>query len=224
MSKLTISTKRLMVEKANSTIVAIVAIAVFIAVFSLFAASSLWSKQSYQARVIAEKEKARDQLKANLEARDQLVTSYRAFVDSQPNVLGGNAAGDGERDGDNAKLILDALPSKYDYPGLVSSLEKTLTSRSFQLRSIGGSDDQLNQQTTPDSIDPQVVDMPFTLSTDGTYESSSELISVLERSIRPMRIRKLSMQGIDANLQVDVDAKTYYQPEKSLKLEMKVVE
>lgn len=51
MAKLDISAKHLAINKANSQIVAAVAIASFVTIFSLVAASSLWGQKGYQSRV-----------------------------------------------------------------------------------------------------------------------------------------------------------------------------
>src|SRR5574338_279847 len=109
-----ISTKRILIDKANSTIVLAVGIAAFLTVFSMVSSKALLSRRAYQSKVIELQEKARDQLNAN----------YQAFVDRPENIIQGSSTGKGERDGDNAKIVLDALPSVYDFPGLTSSLEK----------------------------------------------------------------------------------------------------
>ncbi|MBI1856808.1 hypothetical protein HY003_00730 [Candidatus Saccharibacteria bacterium] len=223
MVKLAFSTKRLQIDKANSAVVIATAVAVFIAVFSLFASKALLSKRSYQGRVIDGKEKAVKQLKDNLVARDGLVSAYKQFVEAPTNILGGNPNGTGEKDGDNARLILDALPSKYDYPALASSLEKILTDKSFVFKSITGSDDEIVQQKNPSSPEPEVVDMPFEITVGSTYNAAPSLILLFENSIRPFQIQKLSLSGTNADLATVIKAKTFYLPEKNLNIGTKVV-
>lgn len=67
------SGKRLQISKANTTMVAVVAVASFVTMFSLVAAKALWDQRSFQARVITDKEVARNQLKTNVAAVDSLV-------------------------------------------------------------------------------------------------------------------------------------------------------
>ena len=117
------SAKRLQISKANATIVAVVSVAAFVTTFSLVAGQALLSKRSHQARVIFEKETARNQLLSNITASESLITAYQEFISRPENVIGGDPAGSGERDGDNARLILDALPSKYDFHSLDTSIE-----------------------------------------------------------------------------------------------------
>ena len=140
------SVKHVQIDKANSRMVAIVAMAAFVVVFSLVASRALLGQRSYQARVIAGKQKAVKQLKDNITSVDSLVKSYSVFVSSSTNVLGGNSTGTGAQDGDNAKLVLDALPSQYDFPALATSLEKILTSKNYKINSITGTDDEIKQQ------------------------------------------------------------------------------
>jgi hypothetical protein len=216
------SGKRIQIGKANATMVIVVGIASFVTMFSLVAAKALWDQRSFQARVITEKELARDQLQANLAAVDSLQNSYQAFVGTSENVIGGNPSGKGDRDGDNAKIVLDALPSKYDFPALATSLEKILSDGGFEIDSITGTDDEVNQnaniaaQNTP-------IEIPFQISVSGSYGEIQKLVASMERSIRPLTITKISFSGDEADLQTQVDAKTYYLPEKTLQINTKEV-
>ena len=106
-SKTEVSIKHLAIGKANAQMVAAIAIASFVTVFCLVASQSLWSTQRYQSRVIAAKEKANTQLKANEKAVDSLVASYKSFVTTGNNVLGGSTSGTGDNDGDNAWVYAD---------------------------------------------------------------------------------------------------------------------
>jgi len=218
-----ISAKRLMIDKANSRMVIIVAAASFVTVFALVASRALISQQAYQSRVTNEKEKAVKQLKANIGAVQDLQTAYQAFVNTPENVLGGNPKGQGDKDGDNARLILDALPSKYDFPALTTSLEKILTSQNFKIERIEGTDQEVQQEANGSSPNPKPVDMPFQVSFSGTYTSMGTLLQTLEKSIRPIQIISLDLNGTDSDMHATVSAKTFYQPAKSLSITTKVV-
>ena len=218
------STKRVLIDKANVSVVAAVSIAAFVTVFSLVAAKALLSQRNYQAHVISAREKARDQLHANITAADSLVTSYQQFVSAQENVIGGSSTGNGERDGDNARIILDALPSKYDFPALATSLEKIMKGQNLTINNITGVDDEANQQKAASSNTPQAVEMPFEIGASGSYDSIQSLIGVFERSIRPFSISKLEFKaGQGTQLSLTLDAKTYYQPEKNLEFKSEVI-
>lgn len=216
-------TKRVQINKDQAMTVGVVAAAVFITVFSLVSCKALLTQRSYQQRVIAKQEKARNQLQANITAVDQLVTSYKDFVGAPDNVIGGNPKGTGDKDGDNAKIVLDALPSKYDFPALATSLEKILTDRKFKISGISGSDDELGQSKNQTSSNPKPLDIPFSLSVTGSYQSIQDLVGVFEKSIRPVQVLRASFSGGVSNMQFTVQAKTYYQPEKILDIKTQVV-
>ncbi|HTB48998.1 MAG TPA: hypothetical protein VK712_02855 [Verrucomicrobiae bacterium] len=224
MAKAQISTKRLAISKANAQVVIVVAVASFISVFCLVASQAVWSQTRYQARVTSKSELAHQKLQKNIKAFSSLVTSYKAFVSTPTNVIGGNPNGTGDKDGDNAKIILDALPSTYDFPALTSSLEKILTAGNFDVTSITGTDDQLNQQGNTSSPNPTPVPMPFTFSVDNaSYISVAQLITTLQQSIRPIQIDSIDLSGGDSDMTLTVNAHTYYQPGKSLNIATQVV-
>ena len=139
------STKRIAIDKAYATLVIAVAVAAFIIMFSLVASKALLGQRSYQAKVIHKKEIARDTLRDNILAAEQLNSSYQSFVNEPINAIGGNPKGDADRDGDNARIVLDALPSKYDFPALTSSLDQLLRGNGLTVVSIDGKDDEVTQ-------------------------------------------------------------------------------
>lgn len=223
MMKMQFSTKRIQINQANTQIVILVAVAAFIATFSLVASQSLLSKRSYQNKVIAKKEKAVQQLIDNKAAVTSLATAYKEFMDRPQNIIGGNPAGSGDRDGDNSKIILDALPSKYDFPAVTSSIEKIVAQEGIKLESIAGADDEVAQKAGNKSH-AEPVEIPFDFSAVAVYGSMQGLLRNLELSIRPFEIVKISFKGSDAETTMAVTAKTYYLPAKSLSITKEVVE
>jgi hypothetical protein len=224
MAKTVISTKRLAISKANAQVVVILAVASFLTVFCLVASKAVWSQTRYQARVTTANEKATKQLKQNIKAFKNLTVSYDAFDAAAINIIGGSSTGGGGSDGDNAKIILDALPDTYDFPALTSSIEKILASGNFNVSNITGTDDQLNQQTNLSSPTPQQVSMPFSFTvTNATYTSVQQLITILQSSIRPIQIDSMTLSGGSSNMSATINAHTYYQPAKSLTITKQVI-
>lgn len=220
MVKLAVSNKRIQIDKANATVVIMASLAAFMFTFTLFAGKALLSQRSYQSRVIREKTGALKQLKANVKATDSLVESYKKFVDQSVNVIGGSAKGTGDLSGDNAKIILDALPSKYDFPAMATSLEKMFKASNYKLDSITGEDDELAQY---ESTAAQLVEMPFQVVLSGNYDGLNSAITTMERSIRPFHINELTFKAAEKELTLTLVAKTFYQPEKSLNITTKDV-
>jgi Pilus assembly protein, PilO len=224
MAKVHVSTKRLMIDKTNARIVAVTAVAAFVVVFALVASKTLISQAAYQNRVIGADKQALSQLKSDIQATNTLVTAYQAFVNTPQNVIGGNPGGTGNKDGDNGKIVLDALPSQYDFPALVTSLEKLMTSQNVQIQSISGTDDELDQQSDQSSPDPQPVPMPFQISVTGNYQNIQHLISAFGKSIRPFQIQTLQLSGDETDMTLTLSAQTYYQPQKTLNITKKVIQ
>jgi len=224
MAKAHISTKRIMIDKSQTTMVVAAGIAAFILVFSLVASKSLIGQMTYQNRVISAKKAAVSQLKDNINATTSLVNSYKAFVNTSQNVLGGNPSGTGAQDGDNAKIVLDALPSKYDFPALATSLEKLITGESLQIQSITGTDDEVAQSAKQSSTTPQAVPMPFQISVTGSYKGVQNLIKKFNTSIRPFQIKTIQLTGNQDNMTLTLTAQTFYQPEKDFNVTKKVIE
>lgn len=224
MAKLVLSSKRLQVNKSNATISLIIGLASFFVVFSLIGARGLLVRSSYQSGVIEEKEKAADQLKANIESVDQLLSAYQEFVQEPVNIIGGTAVGTGDRDGDNARIILDALPSSYDYPALTTSLEKMVTSQGLKFDNITGIDDEV-AQAEPDT-ENKPIEMPFEIAVMGGYDSQTRLIDLFDRSIRPLKtsVLTLTAEGEGGEVKLEIKGTSYYVPEKKLNITKKDVD
>lgn len=218
-----ISLKRVGIDKTNSRIVAVTAGAAFLVVFFLVASVALFQQMMYQNRVIAVKKKAVSQLEENIKASQTLMESYQAFVSAPQNLIGGDPNASGTQDGSNAKLVLDALPSKYDFPALTTSIEKVLIDQKVKIQSINGTDDTVNQATADATGSPQPVEMPFEVTVGGDFAGIQSVISAFERSIRPIQIQTLEVTGEQQDLTLKITAKTFYQPAKTLNIQQKVV-
>lgn len=210
---LRVSNKHLKIDKANTLVLVATAVTTVIVVFSLVAAQSLWKQISYQNKVISLRSKANAQLEKNIKSVDTLKTAFEAFENSTESVIGTADK--------NSKIVLDALPSKYDFPALATSLEGLITGSGSSVSSITGTDDEANAKQ--DSITPQPVEIPFNISAKSNFTSGQKLLADLQRSIRPFQITSLGLSGSDGNLQVTITGKTYYQPEKKLEIEQKVI-
>ncbi len=220
------SPKRLTINKANTNVIIMISAASAVIVFSIVGSRALLGQRAYQQNVIVGKETARDQLKANDAAIKKLVTTYEDFVGQDVNIIGGKKDGKGDRDGDNAKIILDALPSQYDFPALASSLEKILNIKGVKITGITGTDDELNQLKPHTGLAQSVgaVVIPFSIAVGGDYQAVQTVIDTLQKSIRPIQILNMNLSGSDNDMSLNLSAKTYYQPGKSLTITTKVIQ
>ena len=223
--KTRISRKQLQINKANGSIFALLVATSVVTVFSLVVSRTLIIRSTYQHKVITERKKTNKQLQDNIKSVAALVDKYKEFDGAAENVLGGNPDPNatGPLDGPNSRIVLDALPSKYDFPALTSSLEKILIDGGYKIDSITGSDDEVAQSVGQSSPDPSPKEMPLSFQATAAYTSVQKLISDFERSIRPFKISTIEFAGGEASMRVSVNAKTYYQPEKNLDITTKVV-
>lgn len=214
MAKLSLSSRRIQINKANSTIVVAVAIAAAVTAFSMVTIKALLAQSSYRSRVISSQEKALSISDKNVKAVDQLIASYQVFNGQTENIIGGGSAYKSDNGGENSKIILDALPSQYDFPALVSSLEKILKDRNFKVDSISGTDAAIEANSQGDSA----VEMPFDFRVKGSYAATQDLVKVFERTVRPIVFTSMILNADESSLTMTVSAKTYYQPGKNLRV------
>lgn len=222
------SIKHVQIDKARNNMLIVVAIASIVTAFSLLSAKALLSQSSYQHKVLKEKNKAIKQLKTNINAADTLKSQYDVFEAQDPNIIGGQGGtnpGNGPNDGDNARIVLDALPSQYDFPALTSSIEKIVTQENISVQGIGGTDDSAAVGTgaSDSGGQSQAAPITFSLSALTDYNHSLSLIKDFERSIRPFDITNLTLSGSSKDINVTIQANTYYQPGISLQIGEKEV-
>lgn len=215
--------KRLQIKDANSRMVLIVAVSAVLLVFALVSAKVLIGEITYTTRVLRAKDKAASQLEQNVKTSQDLIAQYKIFSESSVNVLGGSATGAGPLDGPNDRIVLDSLPSKYDFPGLVSSLEKIIKSKGAQIQSITGTDNEVENSDKTSSPNPEPVAMSFSFDANGNYQQLREVINDFQRSIRPFNITKMTLTGSNTNMVLNVQAETYFQPTKSVEIEKKEI-
>lgn len=208
-----LSTKHIAVDKANTLVIISAAAAAAIIVFTFFAGKALIEKIAYQNEVISQRNKANQQLEQNIESINQLTAAYTAFDSAPESVIG--------TPDKNSKIVLDALPSVYDYPALASSLDSIVKNAGLKVNSITGTDQEETAEKS--SISPTPVPIPFEISASGSYESLQRLVADLERSIRPFKIAEVTISGKDSDLTISIKGETYYQPKTEIGIKEEVV-
>lgn len=202
------SIKHRLISKNNSRMFLILAVAGIVFSFSAVASYTLVKRLLYQNKVIGERSKAEKTLKNNITNFDSLSNSFVEFDSAAESIIGTADK--------NSKIVLDALPSKYDFPALATSMEKLLTDSGLSNIAIGGLDNEAAAEQS--SANPEPVEIPITLSGEGSYETVQKFIKDLERSIRPFRVITINITGSSSKMTVSVNGVTYYQPEKVLEI------
>ena len=211
------SIKHGLIDKANKRVVVLTSVAGFVVVFTIVAANTLIGQIAYQDKVISARKDALQTAQTNLKNVRQLVSQYEAFNGTTQNVIGGDTATIGNGNGDNAQIIINALPSRYDFPALTASLEYLAQKNGLKLTGITAIDDEVVQQTNVSSTAPVPVEIPFEMTVEGTNEAVQALIKDFSASIRPFQVRQLKMTASDDGvISATITAATYFQPAKSL--------
>lgn len=212
-SQFQLSSKHLQVDKNYAKMVGAIAFAAAVVIFCLVLSNTLITQIKYQNKVIGLRDKASKQLKTNIDTAGKLVTAYEAFDGASESVI---ATSD-----KNSKIVLDALPSKYDFPALATSLEYLVQKSGMQMKGISGTDN--NAAAEQNSVTPKTTEIPFELTVSGDFTNAQKLVSNLEHSIRPFYISEMTINGSDSSLTVVIKGITYYQPGKKLEIKQTVI-
>ncbi len=222
--------KRQQIENAGKTMFIWVAIASVAVSFCVVSAQSLFQKWSYNSRVLSAKYKASDQLKKNITNAKQLQASVNALVSNDD-----LASVKTNQDDPNTKSVLDALPSNFDATAWATSLQKAILSHSgVAIDGISVPSDEGGSATTgstagaasttpstPTASTPQ--EMKFDVTVSGSYDKIRGMMLDLERTIRPIKVTSITLDGDDAAMTATIGGVTYYQPSKSATVKQEVV-
>jgi hypothetical protein len=217
------------IDREEKRLLLIIAAAVAVTVFCLTATKVMLANGSYKRHVISARHEAVNQLKTNLAQSKALIDHYGVFegAGNPSNIIGGQNTKDQlavPPNGNNSRIVLDALPSSYDFPALITSMTKILSDSGITNPNIGGSDqsDTINANADANAA-PQAIAIPLTISGSGDFGRVQQLLKDLERSIRPIDVSNLQLQGSAADFTVGTTMNTYYQPPKSLNIVYKGV-
>lgn len=196
-----ISGKRSAIEQAKSTVLIWVIVASILVSLSIVSINFLWDLRGYNSRVVSAKRQAESTLEQNLSVTPQLQQNYQLLEDSEV----------------NSQFILDALPSLYDFPALATSVASLVSRSGLVIESFNGNDQ--GEVAISQQANPVPVEMPFSLTVEGSYDDVKKFVENLNRSTRPMKIEKLSLSGTNANMQAELEITSFYQPAVSINTE-----
>ncbi len=210
-TRLTGLKKRQQIQVAGRTMFAWVAIAAIALSFCLATGQYLFSKWDFNNKIINKKNTVAQTLDINITSASKLKEEVDNLTANQD-----LASVKTSPDDPNTKSILDALPTTFDPAALATSLQQVILSRSgVTVESI----------TVPPDIDsagvtaltgPQEIKFNFTVT--GSYDKVKTLMVDLGRTIRPMKLTSLALNGSDSNLRAAFEVVTYYQPSKTVTL------
>ena len=122
------------------------------------------------------------------------------------------------------QVVLDALPTTNDGVSLGASLQsKVLPVRAKQITVISSGTSSATTTTSDSSSWPTAQPITFSFEIDASYDQIQEALRSIEKTIRPIMITSIKLQGTGSNLQATFSATTYYVPKVDFQLGSKTV-
>lgn len=214
--------KRQQIEKASRTMFLWVALAAAVIGIATVVSMSLVERLVYNQKVINEKSQTASNLSHNNKIIDELKRNVR--VRNTDAALLETPRPEGR---EPISVVLDALPSQANSSALGASLQQKLLNDGVSIDSltvdpISGveGDDSTSDLTAGD----KEVGFSFTVSTDATTaDKIKEVLTKLERSIRTINVKSLSIQQNSGRISLAVEGVAYYEPEVTVNLKEKQV-
>jgi hypothetical protein len=216
-----ISTKQIKIDKDNRNIIIVLAITSFIIVFTIVATKSLIVIYNYQNRVSSAIQTSLTQVTVDQSNINTLETSYKDFVSKPTNIIGGLSSGIGVNQGNNQKIIQDALPATYDGTEEVLSINNlfvgngiktdgvSVTGGSVTAPASGGSAASTVSPVTTAST-ASLVPVQVAGSFSGSENDLNAFITKIQNCVRPFQINSITVSGTSGNLKMDMQLTTYY--------------
>lgn len=215
--------KRQQIANANRSMFLWVAAASVIVAFAIVVGQFLLQQMLFNEKVLNEKRVTDNTLSENLQAAASLKQEVNTLL-ANDNLAQSRA----KPTDSNLQVILDALPAAPDSLNLGTSLQTVLLSgrvQSIEALTVDNpaatADSAVQDASVQPTDQPQEIHFRFTVG--GNYENIKNALKALDRSIRPISVTTLNIEGNDNNLTATVEAKTYYQLAKDITLKNKTV-
>lgn len=223
--------KRQQIAKANRTMFLWVAGVSAVVGIAIVASIFLFERALFKEKVLAEKSKTASTLVANNKVVEELQNQIR-ILNTNDNLKKVMVPGEAQP----IQVVLDALPSEANSSAFGASLQqKFLQASGLQLESLTvdpvqdvevstlGADQSTTASATEEGTENQIR-FSFTVSTEaGNAGALKELLTSLERSIRPINVTNATIEAQGERLNLKVDGTTRYQPMKTADLKNKTV-
>jgi len=218
------SSKRQQITRSNKTMFLWVAGASVIVAFALVASLFLVKQMIFQTKIIAAKADTNNTLDANIKTAPALKKSVEKLI-ANPNLTDARATANQN----NLSVIFDALPYVADDIGFGSSLQSVLlsglgTPENITINSLSSSTAEEGTEIAGVAAPEGSQELAFSFTISGSDKDIKEILTRFDRSIRPIQITSLSLQaGEGGKVTASIQAKTFYQPAKTLELTNKTV-
>lgn len=117
------------------------------------------------------------------------------------------------------QVIIDALPTEENRSALATSMQtEVLGPSGVTINSFSVTDSDSGLAVAPSITGTDASSFDFSFSVTGSYAQVQQAIKNMERSIRPITVKSISVQGTSEKLDANITATTYFQPAKDIQL------
>ncbi len=180
---------------------------------------NLIQRIKYQTKVNGELGKTAETLKNSANSIDDLIDKVNGLRTNRQLTLT-NLKSD---DSTVFQVVIDALPTEDDAVDISTSLQSQILSRSgvvidslsvdgSSAPTAGSSSSSASTASSSAIAFPTALPITFRVSVIGSYNSIQETLKNIERTIRPIIINSITLEGTDDRLTADIQATTYYSP------------
>lgn len=222
--KAALTGKRQQIAHSNKMMFLWVAGASVVVAFALVASLFLIKQMVFQTKIIAAKAETNNTLQDNIDTTPDLKKEVEKLI-ANPNLTDARA----KANQNNLSVIFDALPYVADDIGFGSSLQSVLlsglgTPENITINSLSSSTAEEGEEVAGTAIPEGAQELAFSFTITGSDKDIKEILARFDRSIRPIQIDSLSLQaGEGGKVTASIQARTFYQPAKTLELTNKTV-
>lgn len=173
-------------------------------------------------KVVDEKNKTVKTLKSNNDAVPALQNEIRALNSNQDLINAKARASD-----DALQVVLDALPTESNYAALGASFQQVLLTNTPGITVLSLGVNQAAVSSSSGAVEskkiPGVYEMNFSFSVKGSTSALTNFLVYLEKSIRVLDTKTMSISGLGDEQILNITGVAYYQPAKNIKVETKEI-
>jgi hypothetical protein len=219
--------KRTQIAKANKTMFLWIAIASALVGSALVVSFFLAQKAIFNEKILSEKQATVATLDNNNRVAPELEDQIRVLDTNQ--ALSSAKANEGDQ---AIQVILDALPSEGNSLAVGASLQNKLLAaipgltsiESIQVDPIVGVESLSGETAAVDASGEALPNqITFRLVVKGNQAAIRQILQNFERSIRVIDITSLQIETQQSEQLLTIQARTYYEPAKTIELKDKVV-
>lgn len=220
--------KRQQITDTRKQVFIMVAAAAAAVVVCVMVGYNLFQRIQYQNKVNSELEKTAKTMDNNVDSVDSLISNINALK-TDTNLTLPNLKSDNRS---VFNVIIDALPTEDDSVALSSSLQHKILSRSgasIEQISVDSTSSSSTATTTTTTTSgsasfPTAQAISFRVSFSGSYATVVSTLEDIEKTIRPISINSMTVEGSDDDLTVSINATTYYSSSVSFSLGEETIE